>query len=164
MYPDEIATVRAVLYAYPDVVIMCKAREDAILALMGGGGEEGVRVQGGSGASCGDRYAMAMDKDKELALARTIRTAIKGGMQSLNRKEMDAVEAVFFKGMRQREASEYVGISVGYLSHVLDSAVSKMAEFCIPVYPLICQFREAIGKERTDLLRQELQPQKKEGI
>jgi predicted DNA-binding protein (UPF0251 family) len=164
MYPDEIATVRAVLFAYPDVVLLCKTREDEILALMGGGGEEGVHVQGGSGVSCGDRYAMATDKDQELAVARSIRTAVKGGMQTLNRKEMDAVEAVFFKGMRHREASEYVGISTGYLSHVLDSAVSKMAEFCIPVYPLVCRFREAMEKAKTDLLKQELQPQKKEGI
>ena len=49
MYPDEIATVQAVLRAYPDVVIAYKAREDRILASMSSGGTEGVRVQGGSG-------------------------------------------------------------------------------------------------------------------
>ena len=35
MYPDEIATVRAVLFAYPDVVLLCKTREDEILVLNG---------------------------------------------------------------------------------------------------------------------------------
>lgn len=163
MYPDEIATVQAVLRAYPDVVIAYKAREDRILASMSSGGTEGVRVQGGSGASCGDRYVMATEKDKWMILVRDIRAAVKGGMRGLNHKEADAIDAVYFRNLRQREASEEVGISVGYLSHVLDSAISKMAEYCIPVYPLVCRFRESIEQKRSEAVKAELETQKKEG-
>ena len=82
-------------------------------------------------------------------------------MRGLNHKEADAIDAVYFRNLRHREASEEVGISVGYLSHVLDSAISKMAEYCIPVYPLVCRFRESIEQKRSEAVKAELETQKK---
>lgn len=156
MYADEIATVKAVLIAYPDVLGECKYREDFILSTMSGSScDEDVRVQGGTSISPGDKYLTATEKDKRLVRVRTIKKAVKSGLKQLNRRELDTITAVYFKKMKYARASEEVGISVGYLSHVIEMAMLKLAEYCIPVYPLVCQYRTDVEQRKNEVLKQE---------
>lgn len=156
MYADEIASVRAVLTAYPDVLAEMKYREDFILSTMSGSScDEDIRVQGGTSISPGDKYLTAVDNDKRLVRVRTIKNAVKRGLKELNSKELNTITAVYFLKMKYARASQEVGISVGYLSHVLEAAILKLADYCIPVYPLVCQFRTDVEQRKTEVLRHE---------
>ena len=79
---------------------------------------------------------------------------MKSGLKQLNRRELDTVTAVYFKKMKYARASEEVGISVGYLSHVIEMAMLKLTEYCIPVYPLVCQYRADVEQRKNEVLKQ----------
>lgn len=156
MYADELATTEAVLRAYPDALSEKQARENYLQGkIVGGHDPESTRVQGGTGENIGDRYSIAADSDKKLYRARTICSAVRNGLKELNASEDKCVRSVYFENRKPAEAAAIIGLSTSYVRQAIESGRAKLAEFCIPVYPLVCQMREDIEEARREVLRKE---------
>lgn len=156
MYADELATTEAVLRAYPDALSEKQARENYLQGkIVGGHDPESTRVQGGTGENIGERYAMSTERDKRLSRARTICSAVRNGMKELNSSEDKCIRSVFFERKKPAEAASIVGLSASYVRQAIETARIKLSEFCIPVYPLVCQMREDIEEARREVLRKE---------
>ena len=156
MYPDELATTEAVLRAYPDALADKAAREEYLQGLCAGGSVgDDVHVDGGSGVSAGDRYAMAADKDARLRRARRIVAAVRCGMKLLNHNENRVTHAVYFEGLAPAAAAAQLHLSTSYVRSLVDAARTKLAPSCIAVYADVCALREALREERLDVLRKQ---------
>lgn len=142
--------------AYPDALRDKAVREEFLRGVCSGGAAlDDVHVDGGSGVSAGDRYAMATDRDARLRRARRIVGAVRSGVKSLSHNEERVTRAVYFEGLTPAQASTKLNLSVSYVRSLSESVRVKMSPFCIPVYPLICELREILRDERLDVLRKQ---------
>ena len=156
MYQDEMSTTEAVLRAYTDALADKERREEFLQGQVLGGGSERLHVQGGGGqANQGDRYAAATENDKRLERDKSIVFAVRQGMRELNGAEDRCIRAVFFENRKPIEAAVVVRLSVSYVRSSIQSGKAKLSDYCIPVYPLVCELRADLRAEREAVLKKD---------
>lgn len=151
LYKDKKVIIQTILYSYPDICMDRKQREERYLsAASGSGRDSGVRVQGGEGVACQERFAELMESDAQLQQATKIIAEMQRGFQRMGKDEYLAVREFYFERAGRSGTAAALNMSESNVDKKIERAFFVMQDYCSEVYHLFCQWRKVRDRERRE--------------
>jgi len=152
MYKDKKVIIQTILFAYPDVCMDKKQREEKHLAWADSvpDAADNVRVQGGSSIAPQERYLDTKEKDTQLQRANEIIVEIQKGLSKLSKDEYLVVREFFFERAGRSGTASALAMSESNVDKKIDRAFGLLQDYCSEIYHIFCQWRRIRDKERRD--------------
>lgn len=151
MYKDKKVIIQTILYAYPDVCMDRKQRDEWHLATASSSsGGDSVRVDGGESVAAQEQYFEALERDCQLQRANSIIAEMQKGLGRLQLEEYLAVREFFFERAGRSGTAAALSMSESNVDKKIDRAFYVLQDHCSEVYHVFCQWRRVRDRERRE--------------
>lgn len=151
MYKDKKVIIQTILFAYPDICMDKKQREERFVAVASGrSGDDSVRVQGGQPLSAQDKFTDLMERDQQLQKANVIISALQRGFQKMAKSDYLTIREFFFERSGRSGTASAMNMSESNVDKKIDRGFCALQDSCCEVYHIFCQWRRVRDKERLE--------------